>query len=92
MKITSSMAWAALLALAGCGDSGPTDAQMGQALLMAISGGHPDKDDKPAPIKSGKCSKGDGDAWECDFLLDGSGRHGRFAKLGDSWSLIGPLR
>lgn len=90
--LLSALCAALALGLAGCGGSGPSDAEIGQALLMAVSGGHPDKGDKPAPVKESKCSKADGEAYECDFMLDGSGRHGRLVKMDAGWTLVGALR
>ena len=87
----SALCAALALGLAGCG-SGPSDGEIGQALLVAVSGGHPDKGDKPAPVKESKCSKADGDAWECDFMLDGAGRHGRLVRMDAEWTLVGALR
>ena len=84
-------ACAALLSLAACG-SGPSDDDIGQAMtgLMAQIAGS-DKVEKQA-VKDSKCAKAaEGDAWECDFLWDGTARHGRFAKLGDGWKLVGSL-
>ena len=91
-RLARLSALCAALALAACGGSGPTDAEIGQALLVAVSGGHPDKGDKPAQVKESKCSKADGDAWECDFMLDGAGRHGRLVKMDAGWTLVGALR
>ena len=82
-----SAACAALLSLAACG-SGPSDADISQAMTAAMSGLDMGKQE----IKGSKCAKAaEGDAWECDFLFEGSARHGRFAKLGDGWKLVGSL-
>jgi predicted small lipoprotein YifL len=82
-----SAALAALLSLAACG-SGPSDSDVSQAMTAAMSG----LDMGKQVIKDSKCAKAAaGDAWECDFLWEGSARHGRFAKLGDGWKLVGQL-
>jgi hypothetical protein len=81
---------AALLSLAACG-SGPSDDDIANALtgVFAQLGGS-DKVEKQA-ISDSKCSKADNDAWVCDFVWQGLAHHGRFAKFGDSWKLVGQL-
>jgi len=85
-----SAACAALLSLAACG-SGPSDDDIGQAMAAVmgqIAGA--DQVGKQA-IKDSKCSKTDNDAWECDFVWGDTARHGRFAKFGGNWKLVGQL-
>ena len=82
-----SAASAALLSLAACG-SGPSDDDIGQAMTAALSGLDAGKQE----VKGSKCAKAsEGDAWDCDFMWEGNARHGRFAKLGDGWKLVGQL-
>ena len=82
---------AATLPLAACG-SGPSDADISKALTdMLVSLGSSEKDATPKSLTDSKCAKAEGDAWECDFLVEGSAHRGRFVKFGDRWKLVGQL-
>jgi hypothetical protein len=86
-----SAALAALLPLAACG-SGPSDADIAKALTaFAVGMGVPEKQAAPKSLKDAKCAKGEGDGYECDFLVDDAPHHARFVKFGDGWKLVGQL-
>ncbi len=86
-----SSACAALFSLAACG-SGPSDADIAKALTdFAVSLGATEKQAAPRSLKDSQCSRSEGDAWECDFLVEDAPHHGRFVKFGDRWKLVGSL-
>ena len=84
-------ACAALLSLAACG-SGPSDSDIAKALTaFAVDMGVPEKQAAPKSLKDSKCSKSEGDGFDCDFLVEDAPHHARFVKFGDGWKLVGQL-